>query len=275
VPNPATGSLLREWRTRRRYSQLDLALAADVSTKHLSYIETGRSTPSPEMIVHLCEHLDVPLRRRNEILLSAGHAPRYRHSAYDASSDDEIRRAVDELIATFDHPTVAVDHDWNLVTSNGAAAIFLDGVAAHLLVPPVNVIRLSLHDDGLAPRVANFNDYACHVLTRVKRANDRHPSAHLDQVLDEFGHLISSSSTAMPDIYLTLDLRTDAGVIHFFSTITTFGSPSEVTLDELALETFHPADQRSQAILDACVGALGAAEPSSSSAPEDPQHPSS
>lgn len=262
MPSPATGALLREWRTRRRYSQLELAMAADVSTKHLSYIETGRSTPSPEMILHLCEHLDVPLRRRNEILLSAGHAPRYRHSGYEAPNDDEIRRAVDELIATFVHPTVAVDRDWNLVTSNSAATIFLDGVAVPLLIPPVNVIRLSLHDDGLAHRIENFDDYASHVLRRVERANAAHP---LEQVLDEFGHLMTSTSATAPDLYLTLDLRTDAGVIRFFSTITTFGSPSEVTLDELALETFHPADGASQEMLDACVRKLIMADASPAS----------
>lgn len=227
-----------------------------MSTKHLSYVETGRATPSPEMILHLCEHLDVPLKRRNEILLAAGHAPRYRHSGYDPATDNEVRGAVDELIAAFIHPTVAVDRDWNLVTSNSAAAIFLDGVAAHLLGPPINVIRVSLHSDGLAHRVENFDEYAAHVLARVRRANSAWPSPMLDQVLEEFGHLATPSPSDVPGIYLTLDLRTTAGMVRFFSTITTFGSPSDVTLDELALETFHPADPISQENLDAALRTL-------------------
>ncbi|MEX2626565.1 MAG: helix-turn-helix transcriptional regulator [Ilumatobacteraceae bacterium] len=247
------GALLRQWRTRRRFSQLDLALAAEVSTKHLSYIETGRARPSPEMVLHLCEHLDIPLKRRNEILLAAGHAPRYGHTVYDPSVDSEVRTTIDQLIAAHLDPTIAVDGDWNLLASNPAAVVFLDGVAPHLLTPPTNVIRMSLHPDGLAARVANFDDYAGHVLARVRQATAASPSATLDQLLDEFGHLASRPTRSSPDIFLTLDLRTAAGVISFFSTITVFGSPRDVALDEVALETFHPADPSSRANLDAAL----------------------
>lgn len=246
MPVSPPGELLREWRTRRRYSQLDLALVADVSAKHLSYVETGRSKPSPEMIVHLCEHLDVPLRMRNDILLAAGFAPRYTQSTIDGSALDELRATVDRLVGTHTTPTIVVDRDWTLVTANASANLFLQGVAPELLEPPVSVVRLSLHPDGLAPRVANFYDYAHHLLTRVRRAATATPSPVLDAVLDEFGHLARRPPTEQPGIYLTLDLHSPAGVISFFSTITVFGSPRDVTLDELALETFHPADQHSR-----------------------------
>lgn len=240
------GVLLREWRTRRRYSQLDLALAADVSAKHLSYVETGRSKPSPEMIVHLCEHLDVPLRVRNDILFAAGFAPRYTHSELDGSAVGELHATVEQLVATHTTPTVVVDGDWTLVTANASANLFLQGVAPELLEPPVSVLRLSLHPDGLARRIANFDEYATHLLTRVQRATTAAPSPVLDAVLDEFGHLARRFPAEPPGIYLTLDLDSPVGLISFFSTITVFGSPRDVTLDELALETFHPADQHSR-----------------------------
>lgn len=241
------GVLLREWRTRRRYSQLGLALAADVSAKHLSYIETGRSTPSPEMIVHLCEHLDVPLRVRNDILFAAGFAPRYPDSTLDGAAGDELLEAVQQLVDVHTTPTVVVDRDWMLVTANTSAGLFLQGCAPELLEPPVNVVRLSLHPDGLAPRVANFDDYASHILMRVRRAATATPSPILDAVLDEFGHLTGPSVAApQPGIFLTLDLESPTGLISFFSTVTVFGSPRDVVLDELALETFHPADQISR-----------------------------
>ncbi len=248
MASSATGELLRAWRTRRRYSQLDLALAAQVSTKHLSYIETGRARPSAEMILHLTEHLSVPLRARNEILASAGFAPRYRDVRRDADSDARIVSLLDDLISTHPYPTVAVDDDWNLVTANAAAAIFLVGVAAHLLVPPINVIRLSLHPDGLASRVDNFAAYAAHVCARIRSATARAPSRVLDELLTEFAHLEREATRAgAEDLFLTLDLTTDAGVIRFFSTITIFGAPRDVALDGIALETFHPADDLSRA----------------------------
>ena len=150
------GLLLREWRTRRRYSQLDLSVAAEVSTRHLSYIETGRSRPSPEMIIHLCEHLAVPMRTRSEILLAAGFAPRYRQTRVEPAVDRELIDAVEQVVRSHGFPAVVVDGDWNLITTNTTATIFLDGVAPRLLDAPANVIRLSLDPDGLAPRITNF-----------------------------------------------------------------------------------------------------------------------
>lgn len=245
MPSSAPGVLLREWRTRRRYSQLDLALAADVSAKHLSYIETGRSRPSPEMIVHLCDHLDVPLRGRNDILVAAGFAPRYGDTTYDAT-DGQLRAAVDTIVAANPYPTVVVDRHWNLVTANPSAGVFLAGVAEHLLAPPANVIRISLHPDGLAPRIVNFTDYTAHVLRRVRRAASVGTSATLGTILEDYAPLTGGDGDDRPSLLLTMDLDTPAGVIRFFSTITTFGSPYDATLEELALETFYPADPTSR-----------------------------
>jgi transcriptional regulator with XRE-family HTH domain len=246
MSSAAAGTLLREWRTRRRFSQLDLAVTAEVSAKHLSYIETGRSTPSPEMIVHLCEHLDVPLRRRNDILLAAGFAPRYSNSVFDPTVASDLRAAVEQIVSSHTFPAVVVDSDWHLVTANAAAFALLDGVAEHLLQSPSNVIRLSLHPDGLAGRIANFDDYARHILSRARRAVDHAPSAVLEALLDEFAHLATPGPTVGSGILLPLELTTTAGLVRLFSTITTFGSPRDATLEELAIETFYPADPESQ-----------------------------
>jgi hypothetical protein len=196
--------------------------------------------------VHLCEHLHVPLRARNDILFAAGFAPRYTHSKLDDAAADELRATIEQLVHAHTTPTVVVDRDWTLVTANASANLFLQGVAPELLEPPVNVLRLSLHPDGLASRIANFDEYATHLLTRVQHATTAAPSPVLDAVLDEFGHLVGHPATGQPGIYLTLDLDGPTGIISFFSTITVFGSPRDVTLDELALETFHPADQLSR-----------------------------
>jgi transcriptional regulator with XRE-family HTH domain len=241
---------LREWRVRRRFSQMELALQAAVSTKHLSYVETGRARPSPEMIVHLCEHLEVPLRHRNSILLAAGHAPRYPHSSYESPEGSEVRGVVDMVLAAHRYPAVVVDARWDLVAANAAAGVFLDDVAAELLAPPINVIRLSLHEGGLAPRVVNFAEYAGHVLARLRRLVANGPDPVLEALLTEFGHLEAILPERSDGVVLPLQLRAPAGVIRMFSTITTFGTPRDVTLSELAIETFFPADDASAAFLD-------------------------
>lgn len=240
------GVLLREWRTRRRFSQLDLAYRAEVSPKHLSHIETGRSRPSPEMILHLCEHLDVPLGHRNEILLAAGHAPRYQRR--DFAHDRELQANVERIVNSHPYPAVVVDADWNLVSANAAAMMFLEGVAPELLAAPANVIRLSLHPDGLATRVVNFDAYAAHVLARVRRSAEHNPSPVLRALLDEFEHLARHVDDAV-GLILPLEISTPKGIVRMFSTITTFGAPRDVTLDELAIETFYPADDESAALL--------------------------
>ena len=243
------GSLLRDWRSQRRHSQLDLAIRANVSAKHLSYVETGRAKPSPEMILHLCQHLDVPLRDRNTILLAAGYAPHYHDTPLDHSDANDLRRLVDLVISEHSFPTVVVDAQWNLIAANPAASIFTEPVAVELLEPPTNVIRLSLHPDGLAPHVVNFTDYANHIISRLRRTIDHHPDATLQALLDEFGHLATPHATQHPGVLLPLELRTPRGLIRMFSTITTFGAPHDVTLAELAVETFYPADDHSRTLL--------------------------
>ena len=245
--------MLREWRQRRRFSQLDLAAAADVSAKHLRYVETGRSRPSPEMINHLSNHLDIPLRERNALLLAAGHAPRYQETPHQANPPNELQALLGLVMNGFRYPAFAVDAHWNLIAANPPTGLFLDGIASHLFEAPVNVIRLTLHPDGLAPRIVNFNEYAAHILERLRRLTANRPSTELDALLDEFSHLApkpsahDTSGLALP-IELTV---TDGTTVRLISTITTFGAPLDINLAELALETFYPADATSKAWLDA------------------------
>jgi transcriptional regulator with XRE-family HTH domain len=246
--------ILREWRTRLRLSQLDLAVASGVSAKHLSYVETGRSRPSPEMVLHLCEHLEVPLRDRNSILLAAGHAPSYPQSSYDAPTG-EVRDLVDLVVNAHPYPAVVVDGRWDLVAANAAASLFLDGVAHHLLSPSINVIRLSLHADGLRPRVANFAEYSGHVLARLRRLVAHSSDPALVALLDEFGHLETTVPVHGDGVVMPLVLDVDGSQVRMFTTIATFGTPREVTLSELAIETFYPSDPASAATLTAMLSA--------------------
>lgn len=240
--------MLRDWRARRRFSQLDLSLASGVSTKHLSYVETGRSRPSPEMVLHLCEHLEVPLRERNAILLAAGHAPSYQQSSYDASTG-EVRDLVDLVVSAHRYPAIVVDSRWNLVAANFAASLFLVGVAEHLLMPTTNVMRLSLHAEGLRPRVLNFDEYAGHVLARLRRVLAHSPDPTLTSLLEEFGDLDVAAPELADGVVMPLVLDVDGTAVRMFTTIATFGTPREVTLSELAIETFYPADPASAAVL--------------------------
>ncbi|MEQ1699532.1 MAG: helix-turn-helix transcriptional regulator [Ilumatobacteraceae bacterium] len=245
----AAGVMLRDWRARRRFSQLDLSLAAGVSAKHLSYVETGRSRPSPEMVLHLCEHLEVPLRERNAILLAAGHAPSYPQLSYDDATS-EVRELVDLVVAAHRYPAIVVDSRWNLVAANAAASLFLVGVAEHLLVPTTNVLRLSLHADGLRPRVLNFDEYAGHVLARLRRVVAHHPDPALTALLQEFADLDVAAPEHTDGVVMPLVLDVDGTPVRMITTIATFGSPREVTLSELAIETFYPADPASAAALE-------------------------
>ena len=168
---PGVGGLLRDWRQRRRLSQLDLAVDAEVSARHLSFVETGRSRPSRELVLHLAEHLDVPLRERNALLLAAGFAPTYRATPLDADEMTPVRRSLDAILAGHEpFPAVVVDRHWDLVTANSAAlTVLTDGVDAALLAPPANALRITLHPDGLAPRIANLAEWAEHILARLDR----------------------------------------------------------------------------------------------------------
>jgi transcriptional regulator with XRE-family HTH domain len=245
------GELLRSWRQRRRLSQLDLANEAAVSARHLSFVETGRSKPSRELVLHLADRLDVPLRERNGLLLAAGYAPVYRERSLDDDEMDPVRDALDRVLAGHEpYPAVIVDRRWDLVAANGTAlGLFTAGVAPHLLEPPVNVYRLGLHPEGLAPRVRNMADYTHHLLTRLEREVAMSGDADLAGLLDEVRGYPDLTHPASLDVdparmlFLPMDFTTAGGVeLTFFSTLATFGTALDVTVAELSIEAFFPAD---------------------------------
>lgn len=249
------GGLLREWRQRRRLSQLDLALEAGVSTRHLSYVETGRSRPSAEMVLHLAEQLDVPLRERNTLLLAAGHAPAYGQRDLDEPALGPVREALDRVLAGHEpYPALAVDRHWGLVAANPAATLLLAGVAGHLLEPPVNVLRATLHPDGMAPRIANLGEWRAHLLERLGRQAVASGDPALAALHAELAALPGGERTGEPDweageIAVPLRLRHAGGELVFISTVTTFGTAVDITVAELAIEAFFPADAATAAHL--------------------------
>ena len=255
-PPLRVGDLLRDWRHRRRLSQLDLAVEAEVSARHLSFVETGRSTPSRELILHLADHLEVPLRERNNLLLAAGYAPVYRETALDDAAMTPVRDALDQLLAGHaPYPAVVVDQRWNLVSANAPAnTVLTQGVARHLLRPPVNTLRVSLHPEGLAPRIANLAEYSAHLITRLQRqaavAGDPALTALVDE-LRAYPGVGDPATTPEPVelLFVPLRLRVDGGEMRFFSTIATFGTALDITLAELAIESFFPSDAATEAAL--------------------------
>ena len=261
-PPLRVGDLLRDWRHRRRLSQLDLAVEAEVSARHLSFVETGRSTPSRELILHLADHLEVPLRERNNLLLAAGYAPVYRETALDDAAMTPVRDALDQLLAGHaPYPAVVVDQRWNLVSANAPAnTVLTQGVARHLLRPPVNTLRVSLHPEGLAPRIANLAEYSAHLITRLQRqaavAGDPALTALVDE-LRAYPGVGDPATTPEPVelLFVPLRLRVDGGEMRFFSTIATFGTALDITLAELAIESFFPADAETAAALQGSVTA--------------------
>lgn len=255
-PARRVGNLLRAWRHRRRLSQLDLAIEAEVSARHLSFVETGRSTPSRDLVLHLAEHLEVPLRERNALLLAAGYAPVYRETPLDAEAMAPVRGALDKLLAGHEpFPAVIVDQRWDLVSANDPAMELLaEGVAPHLLTPPINTLRVSLHPEGLAPRIANLAEYGAHLVTRVQRQ----AAAAADQSLSDLARELQAypgvgrpSATPEPVelLFVPLRLRVADGELRFFSTLATFGTALDITLAELAIESFFPADAETAAAL--------------------------
>ncbi|HEU0114715.1 MAG TPA: helix-turn-helix domain-containing protein [Thermomicrobiales bacterium] len=246
------GELLREWRERRRLSQLALALAADVSARHVSFIETGRSRPSRDMVLRLAERLDVPLRERNRLLLAAGYAPAYPERDLADPDLAQIRQAVDLVLAGHEpYPALAVDRHWHLVAANRAIPPLLAGVAPALLAPPVNVLRLSLDPAGLAPRIVNLPEWRAHLLERLRRQADVSADPALAALLTELRALpvpASDAQAALPcggaagGPVVPLRLRTDDGLLSLLSATTVFGAPLDVTASELAIEAFYPAD---------------------------------
>lgn len=250
VPPRPFGEHLRAWRLRRRMSQLDLAGEADISTRHLSFVETGRSVPSREMVLRLAERLDVPLRERNALLVAAGYAPMYRERPLDDPALAAAREAVQLILKSHEpYPALAVDRHWHLLAHNAVVPRLLAGADPALLQPPVNVLRLSLHPQGLAPRIANLGQWRHHLLERLRQqihATDDPRLRALEQELRAYPAGAGAEATRLEGellgIAVPLRLRTPAGVLDLISTTTIFGSPVDVTLQELALETFFPAN---------------------------------
>lgn len=242
------GELLRGWRQSRRLSQLDLANEAEVSTRHLSCVETGRARPSRQFVLHVAEHLDVPLRARNELLVAAGYAPVYGHTDLDAPEMAGVREALDLVLSHAEpFPALVLDRHWNLVRANSGLALMIRGVAPHLLEPPVNVLRVSLHPDGLAPHLEGFGAYSAHVLSGLRREAAALQDAALLALHDELAGYPGVRGQAPADeprgVVLPVRLRTPYGVLSFFTTIARFGTAADVTLAELSVESFFPADE--------------------------------
>jgi transcriptional regulator with XRE-family HTH domain len=255
------GDHLREWRLRRRMSQLDLALEAEISARHLSFVETGRSSPSREMLLHLAEQLQIPLRERNVLLVSAGYAPVFPERPLGDPALQSARGAVELVLKGHEpYPALAVDRHWMLVAANEAIPPLLAGVAPELLQPPVNVLRLSLHPDGLAPRIANLPEWRGHILSRLRHQIDLTADPALVALMQDLQALPAPTSArpsvrSMPmdyaNVIVPMQLVTQAGCLNLFSTTTVFGTPVDVTLAELAIEAFFPADPHSAELLRA------------------------
>jgi transcriptional regulator with XRE-family HTH domain len=250
------GVLLRRWRERRRLSQLELSVQANISSRHLSFVETGRSAPSREMVLHLAEELELPLRDRNSLLLAAGYAPGYPETPLDAPPMAAVCEAVRQVLTGHEpYPALAVDRHWDLVDANATIALFTDGVAPELLVPPVNVLRVSLHPEGMAPRIANLGEWRAHLLHRLRRQVELSADPQLAQLYEELrGYPCDQPEPSVevpgPGAIVT-PLRVHAGgeELAFFSTVTVFGTPLDITVDELAIESFFPADATTAAAL--------------------------
>jgi transcriptional regulator with XRE-family HTH domain len=265
---PSIGTLLREWRQRRRFSQLDLALEAGVSARHVSFIETGRSRPSAEMVVQLADHLDVPLRERNSLLLAAGYAPAYAQHDFDAPEMGPIREVIERVLRGQEpYPAVVVDRHWGMVAANGAIALLTAGVAPELLEPPVNVLRLSLHPEGVAPRIINLGEWRAHLLDRLGREAVVSGDPALFALHEELAAYPGGDQRHAPDLdvgAVAVPLRVLAGdqELAFISTATTFGTAVDVMLSELTIEAFFPSDAVTADSLRAAAGAPSAAGPS-------------
>lgn len=258
----SVGDLLRAWRQRRRYSQLDLAGEAGVSTRHLSFVETGRASASREMLVRLAEQLGMPLRARNRLLLAGGFAPAHGELPLDAPDMSGARAVLDAVLAGHaPFPALAMNAHWELIAANEAVAALLEGVSAALLAPPVNVLRLSLHPDGLAPRIDNLGEWRHHLLERLRLQVESSGDARLAALHSELGALPFRAGRTPPrapsPVAVPLRLRdpSSGAVLSLLSTTTVFGTATDVTLAEIALECFYPADEGTRAFfLDAHNG---------------------
>jgi transcriptional regulator with XRE-family HTH domain len=253
TPPRPVGQLLRGWRERRRLSQLELSSRAEISTRHLSFVETGRSRPTPQMILRLSDHLDVPLRGRNDLLLAAGFAPAYPSNGLDAPELAAVREALSRVLAAHEpFPALVVDRHWDLVEANVAVTTLTGGVAAGLLEPPVNVLRLSLHPDGLAGRIRNLAQWRAHLLEQLRRRAEHTADPVLVALHDELLGYPGGLDHAPPaSVVVPLRLGTDLGELAFFSIASHVQTAADVTVEELAVEAFYPADEPTAAALGA------------------------
>jgi transcriptional regulator with XRE-family HTH domain len=240
------GTLLREWRQRRRLSQLNLAIGADVSARHLSFVETGRSRPSSELILRLTEHLDVPLRERNALLLAGGYAPAYPEHGLDEPDLEAVRFALRRVLTGHEpYPAVVVNRWWELVEANPSVTVLTAGTAPWLLERPVNVLRLSLHPDGMAPRITNLSQWRAHLLARLRRqlaaTGDRRLGGQLEELHGYPGG--ENEPAAVDEVVVPLRYRHGGKELSFLSVTAVIGTPMDVTVAELAIESVYPADQ--------------------------------
>lgn len=244
------GNHLREWRQRRRLSQLELACEAEISARHLSFVETGRSLPSREMILHLAEQLEIPMRERNVLLVAAGYAPIFPVRPLNDPALGAARHAIDLVLAgQKPYPAFAIDRHWTIAASNSALPELYVGVSPALLQPPVNALRLTLHPEGLAPRIANLPEWRAHILARLRQQIDLTADPVLVELLREVSDYPMARSNRLREpsadantVAIPFKIVTEAGLLCFFSTTAVFGTPVDVTLSELALEMFFPAD---------------------------------
>lgn len=254
------GNLLRTWRSRRHMTQLDLALQAGISARHLSFVETGRAQPSRDMLLRLAEQLNMPRRERNELFAAAGFAPVFPERALADPTMAAAHKAIDLIISGHrPFPAFAIDRHWALVASNGALTPFLGSVSPELLKAPVNSLRLTLHPEGLGSRLADYQEWRGHVLEKLRRQI----AVSRDAVLIELFNEVRSYQVPPPPrprakpweehvgepFVLPFRLVTDSGLLSFFTTTTVFGSPLDVTLEEMSIELFYPADPETAGVL--------------------------
>jgi transcriptional regulator with XRE-family HTH domain len=240
------GDHLREWRQRRHLSQLDLAVDAEISARHLSFVETGRAAPSRDMVLRLAERLDVPLRERNVLLVAAGFAPAFPQRALDDPALRSARRAIDLVLKAHEpNPALAVDRHWNLVTANRMVLPLLDGIAPRLLGQPFNVLRLSFHPEALAARTVNLGEWCAHLLERLHRQCEATADSELIKLYHELKTYpipARSAPLGADNVAIPFKMRLDGETLSFISTTMIFGTPVDITLSEIAVETFFPAD---------------------------------
>ncbi|MFH9112111.1 helix-turn-helix domain-containing protein [Streptomyces globisporus] len=281
LPDTEVGPLLRDWREQRRISQLELALRADSSARHISFIETGRSRPSEDMVLRLAEHLDIPVRERNALLVIAGYAPRYPQTSLDDPAMASLRESLERLLAAYEpYPALVVDGTYGVVAANRGVALLLEGVPEKLLAPPLNAMRLTLHPEGLAPRIVNLPEWRADLLAQMDRQIALVRSPALRELYDEVAaypaparggtdRTAEGTGGAVPvagradragrerdraaAFALPMLLEHGGRVLSFVSSIATFNTPMDVTVAELAIETFLPADRETAAYLHAHV----------------------